>query len=113
VRNAEFGLRNRKFGVRNFAICIPHFEIVLVACHPSLFEITNDHSLTGREGAEGGSIGGKRHPATFCGDPAGTLGKGFFPADAARAHRPEPRATNRDYVKVKEGTQLVFVDKST
>ncbi|MBI5966835.1 MAG: hypothetical protein HY882_03105, partial [Deltaproteobacteria bacterium] len=37
--------------------------------------------------------GRKRHPASFCGDLAGTFEKGFFPADAARAHRPEPRAT--------------------
>ena len=47
--------------------------------------------------------GGERHPASFCGDPVGNLGNGFLPADAARAHRPEPRATNRDSVKVKVG----------
>jgi len=47
--------------------------------------------------------GGEKHPASFCGDPVGNLGNGFLPADAARAHRPEPRATNRDSVKVKVG----------
>ncbi len=45
--------------------------------------------------------GGKRHPASFCGDLAGTFGKGFSPADAASAHRPEPRATDRNSVKEK------------
>ncbi|MBI5967594.1 MAG: hypothetical protein HY882_07045 [Deltaproteobacteria bacterium] len=47
--------------------------------------------------------GRKRPPASFCGDLAGTFEKGFFPADAARAHRPEPRPTNRDSVKGKVG----------
>jgi hypothetical protein len=69
----------------------------------TFFNIMNPHSLSGREGDEGGSIGGKRNPASFCGDVAGTFGKGFFPADAAGAHRPELRATNRGSEKVKVG----------
>ncbi|MDH4267722.1 MAG: hypothetical protein OEW45_19010, partial [Deltaproteobacteria bacterium] len=48
-------------------------------------------------------LGGKRDPASFCGDPTGNLGNGFLPADADRAHRPESRATNKDSVKVKLG----------
>jgi len=50
-------------------------------------------------------IGREKAPASFCGDPPGTLGKGFFPADAARAHRPEPRATDRDSLIVKGGEE--------
>ncbi|MDH4266049.1 MAG: hypothetical protein OEW45_10465, partial [Deltaproteobacteria bacterium] len=57
-------------------------------------------------------LGGKRHPASFCGDPAGNLGNGFLPADAARAHRPESRATNRDSVKVKVGKQADIIDRN-
>ncbi len=33
--------------------------------------------------------GGKRPPASFCGNPAGPFVKGFFPADATGTHRPE------------------------
>ena len=32
----------------------------------------------------------KRLPASSCGGPAGPYARGFLPADAARAHRPEP-----------------------
>jgi len=35
--------------------------------------------------------------------------EGLFPADAARAHRPEPRATNRDSVKVKVGREFAKI----
>ncbi|MBI5967525.1 MAG: hypothetical protein HY882_06695 [Deltaproteobacteria bacterium] len=54
--------------------------------------------------------GRKRPPASFCGDLAGASEKGFFPADAARAHRPEPRATNRNSVKVKVGKTKYSLD---
>ena len=71
----------------------------------------DNHPRPGVQGASFGIMrrwllsgwGGEKHPAAFCGGPAGTFGNGFSPADAARAHRPEPLAMNRDSVKVKGG----------
>jgi len=50
-------------------------------------------SLTGREKA----------PRLILRRSGFKLLEGLSPADAARAHRPEPRATNRDFVKAKVG----------
>jgi hypothetical protein len=79
----------------------------------------DDHPRPGVQGASFGIMrrwllsgwGGEKHPAAFCGDPPGTFGNGFSPADAARAHRPEPLATNRDSVEVKGG-KIKILDKS-
>jgi len=53
-------------------------------------------SLTGREKA----------PRLILRRSGFKLLEGLFPADAARAHRPEPPATNRDSVKVKVGKRF-------
>ena len=48
------------------------------------------------------------HLASSYGDPAGAFGKGILPADAARAHRPERRATKRDSTK-RKGDKAHFI----